>query len=87
MDYRQQSRRPSTPSKQTDRDKAQALRDWIDAALAHYANKGGTRGIVVRRSPPPGEPPASLDAHNEGAPLAALGVEAEEPPRKVRIAE
>jgi hypothetical protein len=45
-------------------------------------------GIFVRKSPPPGEPPASLDAHNgEGAPLSAMGVEAEEPPRKVLIAE
>jgi hypothetical protein len=52
-DYRERKRQ-GTPSKQSDRDKAQALRDWIDAALAHYERQGGTRGIVVRKSPPPG---------------------------------
>jgi hypothetical protein len=68
-DYRERKRQ-GTPSKQSDRDKAQALRDWIDAALAHYERQGGTRGIVVRKSPPPGEPPAladDLQLHTEGA--------------------
>jgi hypothetical protein len=67
MDYRKLA---GTPSKQSDRDKAQALRDWIDAALACYASKGGRDGVVVRKSPPPGEPPALADdlaLHTEGA--------------------
>jgi hypothetical protein len=85
VDYR---KHPGTPSKQSDRDKAAALRDWIDAALAHYERQGGLWGIFVRKSPPPGVPPASLDMQleTEGAPLREMGLAAEEPPR-IRIAE
>lgn len=68
-DYRERKRQ-GTPSKQSDRDKGEALGAFIDAALAHYERQGGTRGIVVRKSPPPGEPPAladDLQLHTEGA--------------------